>query len=169
MTKLCYLRARARGSFPEKRSSNVERMRHCFSAAEMGGVEGPPGFGGFGEVGEAKLNFQRMVRGMTRLKEVGESSRRSVERREVRQGTVGRVHGDVQGSWLDVRTGALAVHQHARGNWRRRVRRRKPQVRKGHHGAQRHPVPHSGERRQVVFQAVAPEVHHCVGTSRRCT
>ncbi len=32
----------------------------------MAGVEGLPGFG-FEEVREAKLNFQRMVRGMKRL------------------------------------------------------------------------------------------------------
>ncbi len=33
---------------------------------------GPPGLG-FGEVGEAKQNFQRMVRGMTRLKAILEN------------------------------------------------------------------------------------------------
>ncbi len=35
----------------------------------MAGIGGPPGIG-FGEVCEAKLNFQRMVRGVSRLKEI---------------------------------------------------------------------------------------------------
>ena len=40
----------------------------------MGGeVQGPPGLGGFGEVGEAKLNFHKMVKGMSRMKEISEN------------------------------------------------------------------------------------------------
>ncbi len=40
----------------------------------MVGVGGPPRFGlGFGVVGEAKLNFQRMVRSMTRLDEISKN------------------------------------------------------------------------------------------------
>ena len=38
-----------------------------------GPVGGPPGLGGFGDVGEARLNFNRMVKGMTRLKEISEN------------------------------------------------------------------------------------------------
>ena len=38
-----------------------------------GQVGGPPGLGGFGEVGEARINFNRMVRGMSRLKEISEN------------------------------------------------------------------------------------------------
>ncbi len=39
--------------------------------AGPGGV--PPGLGGFGEVGEARLKFNRMVKGMARLKEISEN------------------------------------------------------------------------------------------------
>ncbi len=35
-------------------------------------VGGPHGLGGFGDVGEARLNFKRMVTGMARLKEISE-------------------------------------------------------------------------------------------------
>ena len=38
-----------------------------------GPTGGPPGLGGFGDVGEARLNFNRMVRGMARLKEISEN------------------------------------------------------------------------------------------------
>ena len=36
----------------------------------MAGVGVPPGLGGFGEVGEARMNFHKMVKGMSRLKEI---------------------------------------------------------------------------------------------------
>ena len=45
--------------------ANFEKM--------AGPVGGPPGLGGFGDVGEARLNFNRMVKGMTRLKEISEN------------------------------------------------------------------------------------------------
>ena len=35
-------------------------------------MSGPPSLVGFGEVGEARNNFNRMVRGMSRLKEISE-------------------------------------------------------------------------------------------------
>ncbi len=38
----------------------------------MAGVGGPPGFG-FGDCSEAKVNFQRMVRGLTRLDEISKN------------------------------------------------------------------------------------------------
>ena len=42
---------------------------------EMAGAGVPPGFaaGGFGEVGEAKLNFHRMAQGMSRMKQISEN------------------------------------------------------------------------------------------------
>ena len=46
-------------------TANFEKM--------AGPVGGPPGLGGFGDVGEARLNFNRMVKGMTRLKEISEN------------------------------------------------------------------------------------------------
>ena len=39
----------------------------------MAAVGGPPGLSGFGEVGEAKVNFQKMVRVMTRLSEISQN------------------------------------------------------------------------------------------------
>ncbi len=52
---------------------------------------------GFGEVGEPRASFKRMVKGMTRLKEISENvgSERPIERRDVCQGALGRVHGNV--------------------------------------------------------------------------
>ncbi len=38
-----------------------------------GQVGGPAGLGGFGDVGEARINFNRTVRGMSRLKEISEN------------------------------------------------------------------------------------------------
>ena len=38
-----------------------------------GPVGGPPGLRGFGDVGESRVNFNRMVRGMTRLQEISEN------------------------------------------------------------------------------------------------
>jgi hypothetical protein len=35
-------------------------------------MAGPPGLDGFGDVGEARLNFNRMSQGMHRLKEISE-------------------------------------------------------------------------------------------------
>ena len=40
----------------------------------MAGVGVPPGLGGFGEVGEARVNFHKMVKGMSRLKEISENA-----------------------------------------------------------------------------------------------
>ena len=37
--------------------------------AEVSG-NGPPGFGGFGDIGQSVLNYQEMVRGMKRLKDI---------------------------------------------------------------------------------------------------
>ncbi len=39
----------------------------------MAGAGVPPGLGGFGEVGEAKLNFRKMVKGMSRTKEISDN------------------------------------------------------------------------------------------------
>ena len=36
-------------------------------------MSGPPGLDGFGDVGEARLNFNRMSQGMYRLKEISEN------------------------------------------------------------------------------------------------
>ena len=38
-----------------------------------GPVGGPPGLDGFGDVGEARMNFNRMVKGMSRLREISEN------------------------------------------------------------------------------------------------
>ena len=38
-----------------------------------GPTGGPPGLGGFGDVGEARLNFNRMAKGMMRLKQISEN------------------------------------------------------------------------------------------------
>ena len=38
-----------------------------------GPTGGPPGLEGFGEVGEARMNFNRMVKGMARLREIAEN------------------------------------------------------------------------------------------------
>jgi hypothetical protein len=48
----------------------------CFSTVEMAGVGVPPGLAGagFGAVGEARVNFNRMVKGMTRLKGISENA-----------------------------------------------------------------------------------------------
>ena len=35
-------------------------------------MSSPPGLDGFGDVGEARLNFNRMSQGMRRLKEISE-------------------------------------------------------------------------------------------------
>ncbi len=39
----------------------------------MAGTGIPPWLGGFGEVGEAKLNFHKMVKGMSRMKEMSDN------------------------------------------------------------------------------------------------
>ena len=52
-----------KANFEEK--LNLEKM--------AGPVGGPPGLGGFGEVGEARMNFNRMSQGMHRLKEISEN------------------------------------------------------------------------------------------------
>ncbi len=85
--------------------------------------------GGFGDVGEARLNFNRMVRGMARLKEILENVLRDQETK-VRQDDDGRLQGDAHGVGLDVRAGALALHQPVRRDRRWRVRRR-PEVPEG--------------------------------------
>ena len=49
----------------------------------MAGVGVPPGLGGFGKVGEENLNFHKMVKGMSRMKEISENiagDRLNVER-----------------------------------------------------------------------------------------
>ena len=38
-----------------------------------GPTGGPPGLEGFGEVGEARINFNRMSKGMARLQEISEN------------------------------------------------------------------------------------------------
>ncbi len=38
-----------------------------------GPVGGPPGLDGFGDVGEARLNFNRMAKGMVRCQEISEN------------------------------------------------------------------------------------------------
>ena len=39
----------------------------------MAGAGVPPGLGGFGEVGEAKFNFHKMVKGTSGMKKISES------------------------------------------------------------------------------------------------
>ncbi len=36
-------------------------------------MSSPPGLGGFGDVGQARVNFNRMFRGITRLEEISEN------------------------------------------------------------------------------------------------
>ncbi len=74
----------------------------------FGGVGARPGLGdgGFGDVGQAKVNFSKMVWGMGRLKEIISRQRRGrpAQHGELRQGARKRMCGDVQGCWSTVRT-----------------------------------------------------------------
>ena len=42
-----------------------------------GPTEGPPGLEGFGEIGEARLNFNRMSKGLAILQEISETVERT--------------------------------------------------------------------------------------------
>ena len=114
---------------------------------EMSG--NPPGLaaGGFGDVGEAKLNVNRMVRGMARSNDISENvlgDRLNIERYVQELTDVCREMLMASGSMFER---APAIHQHVRSNRRRRVRRwRRPQVPEEHHEVQSHPVLESGKR-----------------------
>ena len=54
-------------------SSETGEIEKVHTEKMAGPTGGPPGLGGFGDVGEARLNFNRMVKGMTRLKEISEN------------------------------------------------------------------------------------------------
>ncbi len=56
------------------KSGRSEKANISVQLNEDGGSDrGPPGLDGFGDVGEARLNFNRMVGGMAGLQEISES------------------------------------------------------------------------------------------------
>ncbi len=112
----------------------------------------PPGLGGFGDVGEARKNFNTMVPGMGRLKEISENV-------EGDQLNLEKYVKELTYLCMEVfkPTGTILEQKHLRfinmfiaavsGG----ISGRGLQAPQGHHGAQGHPELASGEWRQVHF------------------
>ena len=135
----------------------------------MVGVGVPPGLAGagFGEVGESRANFNRMVKGMTRLKDISEN----VAGDQLNVEKYVKELSDVRTEMCRA-TACMFEQEHLRlinmltatGGGGSKYPR--TQV---HHGEQGHPELEGCQWRQVLVQAMAPEVHHSTRASWRRT
>ena len=119
----------------------------------------------FGDVGQARQNFQRMSAGMNRLKDIMEQAEDDdlVNLETWVKELAKTVHS------MFLSTGSMFVQESLRGDLKEqderiRRRRRKTVDSKRNHGAQGDDQPQGSERRQRVVQAMAPEVHHSTWT-----
>ena len=124
----------------------------------------------FGDVGEARSNFNRMSQGMVRLKEimdkVEDDDLNHLETWVKELATV--VHAMFMSTGaMFVQEGFAHLDDHLEQRSRRTRRRCKPSSPEGHHGAQSNQQPQGRERRQRTVSPVAPKIHNGAGTVQR--